>query len=133
MTFIDENQRIGRQVIDQGRWRTPRSTSLENSAIVFDSGTTACFLDHFQIELCPLFETVGLNEFVLLMELTETVLQLFPDHVYGFRNVFWRGCIMGRGIDHIMLVRGTFFPCQRFELDDLFDFISEEFDTNGRF
>ena len=63
MRFVDYDQRVARQVIEQCRRRLTRLLAGEMARIVFDTATKAHLFQHFQIEHGPLVQSLCFDEF----------------------------------------------------------------------
>ena len=71
MAFVDEHQRVGRQVIEQRRRRLARPAPGQIAGIVFDAGAIAHFQHHFQIEQGALLQPLRLDQLVLIAQLVQ--------------------------------------------------------------
>ena len=66
MAFIDEQQCIVRQVIEQRRRRFARKTARKMPRIIFNAVAIADLLDHFQIEHGALIQPLRFDQLALL-------------------------------------------------------------------
>ena len=73
MTFIDEQQKIIRKVIEQSRWRLTGSSPCEMTRIIFDSVTIAKLLNHFEIKIGSFFDALGFDEFLRITEMVDAL------------------------------------------------------------
>ena len=60
MRFVDHQQRVGRQVVEQARRRLPRGAAGEIARVVLDAGAVADLLHHFHVIHRALLEPLGL-------------------------------------------------------------------------
>ncbi len=68
MAFVDEHQRVLRQIIEQSRRRLARHASCKMTRIILDAVAVADFLDHLHIEQRPLMDTLRFEQSALLFE-----------------------------------------------------------------
>ena len=58
MAFVDEHQRVLRQIIEQSGRRLTRHASRQMPRVILDTVAIADFLDHLHIEQRPLMDTL---------------------------------------------------------------------------
>jgi hypothetical protein len=63
MTFVDEDDEVFGEVVDERRRRKPRTASVEMTTVVLDSGTVPEFRQKFEVEPRAHFETLRFEEF----------------------------------------------------------------------
>lgn len=68
VAFVNENQGIGRQVFKQGRRRFARFAAGQITGVVFNAFTMAGGFEHFQVETGALFDTLGFQQFVVILK-----------------------------------------------------------------
>ena len=79
VTFVDKNQRIIWEIIEQSSGRSSGSSAVHDTAVIFNSGTGTGLFNHFQIILGALQKALSLQNFVVCMEIFETFAEFFPD------------------------------------------------------
>ena len=81
MRFVDDEQRVFRQIVEQRRRRLAGLSSRQIARIVFDAAAVAEFADHLEIETRALFEPLRLDEFVVLVQVRKPVAEFVLDVV----------------------------------------------------
>ena len=79
VAFINENQRIIRQILKQRRRRFARLAPRQIARIVLDTGAGPGRLDHFQIKPGALFEPLGFQQTAGIVQLFQPMPQLLLD------------------------------------------------------
>ena len=98
VTFIDEHQRIRRQVVDQCRRRIARFTPGQMARIVFDAFAKAHFIEHFQIKARALFNALAFNQLVRFLVNLDAVAQFILDRLDGAQGRRPRRNVMARRV-----------------------------------
>ena len=75
MAFIDEHQRVLRQIIEQSRRRLARHAAGKMTRIILDTVAVADFFDHLHIEQRPLMDALRFQQPALLFEKSFPALQ----------------------------------------------------------
>ncbi len=96
MRFVDDHQRVARQVIDQRRWRLARRTPGQVARIVLDALAEADLQHHLDIEARALLDALRLDQLRLSYERLLLLRQLDLDLFYRFENLVPTGHIMAR-------------------------------------
>ena len=69
MALVHDEQRIGRQIVEQRRRRLTRRPPGEMARVVLDAVAVADLLDHLEIEHRPLMQPLRLEDLALRLEL----------------------------------------------------------------
>ena len=64
MAFVDHQQEIVGEIVNQAEWSRPRCTSVEVTAVVLDAGAVAQLLYHLQVVVYAFFQPLGLKVLV---------------------------------------------------------------------
>ena len=83
VTFVDDNQRVARQVVEQCRRRLARRASREMARVVLDAVAVPDLLDHLQVEHRSLMQTLGLEQLAFAFELRPIPAELLLDRFDG--------------------------------------------------
>ena len=131
--LVEEHQRVGGQIVDQGGRRFARQRAGQVARIVFDALGETDFGHHFQVKARALFQPLFFDQLVFLAEELETLAQFVLDGLDGAQH--------GGAGRHIVRTRvhgeaGDFLPHaarQRVEQLDRFDLVVEHFQAHGQF
>ena len=131
VALVHDQERVVRQVFEQGRRRLARAPAGQEARVVLDPGAGAGGDDHLQIGDGALLQPLGLEQALGLAQPGEPLLQLDLDR--GHR-------LVQRGLgDHVVAVRvepdvlervGA-LAGQRIELDDRLDLVAEQRQAPG--
>ena len=120
MRFIDDHQRVTRQIIEQRGRRLARLLAGEMARIIFDAAAEAHLFQHFEIEHRALMQSLRLEKFSFFDQLWLPPLQLLP-------NRFDRA-LERRARHYVMRLRIYRQPRRVF----LFDFAEQRIDCRDR-
>ena len=81
MAFVDEHQRVGRQIVDERRRRLALLPPRKVARVILDAFAESHFDQHLKIEVRALFDTLTLNQPVLALEKLDALAQLFFDRL----------------------------------------------------
>ena len=84
MTFINKQEKILREIIEQSRGRFTRFSSGQMARIVFDPVTIAQLLHHLEVKIGALLDPLGLNPFLGISKVFDALFELF---FYGFDGI----------------------------------------------
>ena len=101
MGFINHHQCVLRQVFKQRRWWLTRCPARQEAGIIFNPGTVAQFLHHFDIETGTLTQALMLQQLAFFGKMLEPIAQLQLDVFNGIKHCFSRCYIMGFRINCI--------------------------------
>ena len=126
VAFIDEQQRVFRQIFEQGRRWLARHAAGEEARIILDPRATSRCRNHLEIEIGALFEPLGLEQLTLRHQFLEPLRQFELDRLH---RLFQRRA--GRDVVRIgehadVIEAGHLLASQRIEFHDLLDIVAEE-------
>src|SRR5690606_8305577 len=91
MTFVNEHERIGWQVVDQ-RWRrVARARAGKVSTVVLDAFAEAELLQHFEVETRALLDTLSLDQLAVIDKMLHAFAQFCLDGLESAHDGFARG------------------------------------------
>ena len=79
MALVDDAKHILGEVVNQGKRRFTRLTSIQMARVVFDAVAKAHRLEHLEVIIGPLLQTLRLEQLVGRLELRHALLALFAD------------------------------------------------------
>ncbi|MNV64361.1 hypothetical protein D3C71_1570010 [compost metagenome] len=130
MRFVDHQQRVRRQVVEQGRRRLARRLAGEVPRVVLDAVAEADLGHHLQVELGPLRQALRLHQLVLLVELFQPRLELGLDGLHRGQHALAGGGVVGLGIHRVAHQLAQALAGERVEHADLLHFAVEQFDAH---
>ena len=131
VAFIDDEQRVLRQVLKQRGRRFAGHTAGQVPRVVLDRLAAARRLHHLDVERAALLQALGLEQLALLGELLQAVLQLDLDVL---DRLLQRGPgrdIMAVGVDMRLLKHVVDLTRQRVELAYALDLVAKQADAPG--
>ena len=131
MAFVHDQQRVLRQVFEQGGRRFARIAAGEVARVVLDSLAGAGGLHHLDVEDGALFETLALEQLALGLQLREPFLQLDLDLRDRLRERGPRRDVVAVGVDRDAFHLGRDLAGQRVEFADAVDLVPEQGDAPG--
>jgi hypothetical protein len=72
MTLVDEDQMILGKIVQKGVRRFPGSSPVEVPGIIFNARTVSHLLEHFEVKVGSLFQTLDFQELPLRLKLGQT-------------------------------------------------------------
>ena len=132
MRFVDDQQEIVREEIQQGVRRGARVTPVEMPRVVLHARAAADLGEHLQVVVRAHRQALRLQLLVLLAQLGHALVQLLADGPQRALHAFGTGHIV-RGREDMRLghvvddVAG-----QRMQRGDAVDLVAEELDTHGQ-
>ena len=99
VAFVDEDQVIVGQVVEQSGRSFAREASGEMARVVFDAVAIADLADHLQIEHGALIEALGFDDLAAFFQLLLPPFQLLLDAGKRLLARFGRHDVVGLGID----------------------------------
>ena len=94
--LIDEHQGIRWQIVNQGWWRLTCLAPGKMSRVIFNPLAETDLIEHFQVKLGALLDTLRLDQFVIANEVIDALLQLLLDRLDGTQHGR-PGCHVMRG------------------------------------
>jgi len=99
MRFVDEHQRIGRQVVDQRRRRFARLAPGKMPRVVLDPFAESELVEHFEVETRPLLEPLRFDQLAFLLELRDALAKFALYRLDCTQNSGPRRDVVRRGKD----------------------------------
>ena len=130
MAFIDDQEKVFREVIQQSVRHTPRRSAGENTGIVLNAAAKADLFQHLHVVLCPLLNTLCLNQLVMIGEPCHSFQHLPANLRDGFGDFFAAYHIVRCRQNRRILHDGSNFTGDDIDLTNAVDFISEIFYTD---
>src|SRR5215469_10804284 len=130
--FIDEEQIILRNIIEESWRRFARQAATEMAGIVLDAVAVANGAHHFDIEERALHNTLGFDEFSQFLEFLLPPLQLILNSHDGAVALVLRHDVMRLWINRDarqVLVAGTHFASERVDLAKHVDLVTPHLDA----
>ena len=131
MAFVDHQQRIVRQVVEQARRRFAGLAVGQIARVVLDTAAVAELLHHLQIETRALFQPLRFDQFVLLFQIAQAVAQFFADLLDRPDDGVARCRVMRFRVDRQTCDLAQHFAGQRVEITQRFDLFVEQLDAHG--
>ena len=79
MALVDDAEHVLRKVIDQGKRRLARFSTVQMTRVVLDTVTKTHGLEHLEIIIGALLQALRLEQLISRLELGHTLLALFTD------------------------------------------------------
>ena len=79
MALVDDAEHVLRKVIDQGKRRLARFSTVQMARVVLDTVAKTHGLEHLEIIVGALLQTLRLEQLISRFELGHTLLALFTD------------------------------------------------------
>ncbi len=131
MRFIDEDESLVGQILEQGRRRLAGAPSRQPARVILDAGAGTGGLDHLEIEQRALFQPLCFQELALAAEPVEPRAHLFAHALDRLCERRTRCHIMRIGVDFDRIELGSFLPRQRIEFEDRIHLVAEQGDAPG--
>ena len=129
VALVDEQERVGRKVVEQGRRRLAGAAAREEARVVLDPLAVADLGHHLQVEPGALLQTLRLDELVRRAKRREVLDQLFLDGFDGFEDPLARRDVVALGIDREPGHAAHHLPGQGIEMAQALDLVVEELDA----
>ena len=133
MRFIDDQQEILGEIIDQRIRLFAGFAAVQMPAVVFDAAAIADLQDHLQIVFGAGEQPLGFEQFSLAAKVHDLHFKLIADGLDGAVDAFLRHDVVNGGIDEDLLLAAEDFAGERIDGVDRGDFIAEDFDPIGEF
>ena len=124
--LVDDQQRVVRDVLEQGRRRFARAAPGQVARIVLDARTMPRGFEHLDVEHCTLFQPLGLQQLVIRLEPRETVFQFGFYLADRLLHGGARRDVMRIRIDGDLVELARAFAGQRVEFVNFLDLVAEE-------
>ena len=130
MALVDEEQRVGRKIVEQGRWRLAGTTSGQEARVVLDPLAMTDFGHHLDIEPGPLFQALGLHQAIRIAQHRKPIDQLVLDGIDGFDNPLARRHVVALRIHREPRHPTNDLAGEWVEEAQILDLVVEEFDAH---
>ena len=100
------------------------------TGIILDTRAITHFLYHFQIIVGALFNALGFNELVMLLEKLDLLLHLCPDGAHGNLQIFLWGYIMRCGENHGMNALAKNFSRQHIKFHNAINLVTKHLNAH---
>ncbi len=127
--FVDHQQRIGRQVIEQARWRLAGHVASEVARVVLDAIAVADLGQHLQIELGALRQALRFDQLVLGVQLLQALAQFLLDGGKRVQHGAARSDVVRSRIDRVARQLAQGLARERVEHGEVFDLAVEQLDA----
>ena len=130
--FVNEEEKVVGEVIQERPGGLAGLAHGEVAGIVLDAGTVARLAHHLDVVAGALFQPLGLQEFSLLTQLLQTLLQFLLDGAKSRLQLLPAGDkVAGREDAHFLRFVKD-FPSQGVDLGQALDLVAPELDAEGR-
>ena len=126
--FVDHQQRIRRDVVEQARRRLAGHVSGEMARVVLDAVAVADLGHHLQVELRALRQPLRFDQLVLRVQHLQPLAQFDLDRLDRVEHGAARGHVMRLRIDRVARQLAQRFAGQRIEQRQLLDLAVEQLD-----
>ncbi len=130
--LVDEDDVVGREVVEQRVRRGARRPAVEDPRVVLDPVAEAELAHHLEVVLGALPDPVRLQQPVLRLEEGHLLLELVLDLVVGALDRRLRGDVLGRREDRDRVELRVDLAREGVEVRDLLDLVAEHRDAVGR-
>ena len=131
MGFVDDEDEVVWEVIDQGGGGFAWGASVEVAGVVFDSATESDFAEHFEVVVGALFEALGVEFGVLEAEFAEAFGEFGFDAGDGALEGLGGGGVVGAGVDAGSADAADGCTAEGVDFGEALDFVAEVFDADG--
>ncbi len=115
MRFVDDQQTVGRQIVEQRRRRLAWPAPGEVARVVFDARAVAQLVHHLQIELGTLRQALLFQQLIVLQQHPATIHQLVFDLFHRLQDTFARRHVVRFWIDGVARHGRDNLPGERIE------------------
>src|SRR5690606_20306506 len=131
VAFVDEEQRVVGQVVEQAGRRLTGATAGQIPRVVLDAGAVTDLHDHFHVEARALLEALRLDELVRLAQTLELNREVGANLLDGTEQRIARRDVVRLRIDRDARHRALHLARQRIEVAELGDLVVEQLYAHG--
>ena len=131
MRFVDEQEKVLREIVEQRHRRAPDRAAGDDARIVLHAGAVAQLLDHLDIKIRALRDALGLERLIVLLEELHPLVALAADFLHGARHFLRRCHVVARGVDGRVAERVYRSAREGVDLADALDLVAEVFHADG--
>ena len=124
--LVDEQQRVGGQVVEEGGRRLAGVASGQVARVVLDTVAVAQLQHHFDIVEGTLLQALGLDQTVFLAQEGQSLDQLLLDPIHRRQDGLPRGHVVALGVDGHARHLAAHLAGQRIEQADGVDLVVEQ-------
>ena len=126
MRLVDNDEKIIRKVINQSVRRFPRFASCQMSGIILNPGAEAGLPHHLHIKICPLGDTLGLQQLILAFKISHLLFHLLQDLFGRLLHPLLGNHVVGGRKDGHMAQLGFRLSCEGINLGDPLHLVPEK-------
>ncbi len=130
MAFVDEQQAVVGQVIEQRRRRLTRLASGQKARVILDTAAITQFTHHFDIVVDALLEPLRLDQLVVAIQFLQALLQFLLDIRNHAENDFARRRVVSFRVDRHALDAAADLAGERVEITQAFHLGIEQLDAH---
>ena len=132
VTFVDHEQEILGEVIEQGERRFARTATIDVHRVVLDAVAITDFLDHLEIVLGAHPQSLGLEQLAFRLEDRQSLLQFGLDAQNRAPHAFVTGHVMSRRENQDLAQFAQGLPGDRINHRESIDGVAEHLDPEDR-
>ncbi len=132
MGLVHKQQKILREIIQQGIRAAALSSAGQHPGIVFDALAEADFGEHLHVVIGAFHDALRLDELVVCLEVSYPLLHLLPNLAQRLLHLIPRNDIMGRRIDCHMGDNILHLSGDGIDFGDAVNLVPEKFHPNRR-
>ena len=129
MRFVDNQQRVGRQVVVERRRRLAGGPPGKIARVVLDAVAVAQLEDHLQVETGALLQALRFHQLVRRVQLFLPLAQLQLDRVHRRQHALARGGVVGLRVHGVARQPAQDLAGERIEQRELLDLAVEQLDA----
>src|SRR5208282_3801004 len=99
VALIEDQQRVGRQVIIETRWRFALFATGEIARVIFDAGAIPDLADHLEVKLRALLQPLGLDQLAGCVKYGQALAQLIAYQIERPYEPVARRHVVGARVD----------------------------------
>ena len=131
MAFVDNEQEVFREIVEQGKRRLSRLTAIDVHGVVLDAVAITHLLNHLKVVLGSHTKSLRFEKFSLALKQRQLLLQLIFNTANSFTQSVVTGHIVSSGKNQQLRGFGECFTSERIDHGDSVDGVAEHFNTNN--
>ncbi|EYU02606.1 hypothetical protein PA99_1389 [Pseudomonas aeruginosa PA99] len=128
--FVDNQQRVGRQVVVERRRRLAGGPPGKIARVVLDAVAVAQFEDHLQVETGALLQALRFHQLVAVAQVVQAFLEFGLDLVDRLQQRLARSHVVALGVEGEARQLADHLAGERIEGREAFHLVVEQLDTN---
>ena len=129
--LVDDHEEVVREVVEQGVGPLPGGPPVDVGAVVLDAVAEPQLADHLEVVLGAHPKSLGLQQFLLALEVGEALLEFLLDRRHRPGEDHLVGGVVGGREDHQFREFAQVLAGQGVDLGDRLDLITEQRDPDG--